>query len=601
MGAQPFAAYQDAPANVQALGDVTTRPVYAEFFGADVYLSVHSNASGAADSTAAGTATYRYNCGSFPDHSNDPPPASCDDPAGSDRLQELVHGALIDTFRTQWDPAWRDRRTLVANFGELRELRGIPGILVESAFHDNVRLADGSDLRMTDNQALHDPRWRRLMGDALYRSLSEFLVGPGPLLVPPPTEITARRLDASRVEVAFTAVPGAMSYRIYAASGQRTFDQGRLFTTSPAILDGLPAEAPLSIAIASLNAAGEGRRSKLVAARPSARRAQLLIVDAFDREDAWVQDVDNRGDTAQLHALALAGKEHAFDGATEAAWAAGLIDLAGYDGLVLALGRESTADQILTPALRDAVAAFAAQGKAIFASGSEIGWALGARGDGATQSFLADVFGAAYSADDAASPALRSIPGGRFGAIAAPIPLEDGTGQALQARSSDVLTATAGGAAVLTYDDGASVAAVERGARVLLGVALDSLVDPAQRAAILGGWADAIPLAPIEIQPDAGVPDAELDAGIADRGVVDLDAGASPDAPPGPDAFAADAAAPDAIDPPGALLRAGSPTPVGGGCGCSAAAPRSSAPIAALLLLAWVTRGRSGSRRREPQ
>lgn len=608
MGAAPFAEHQQAPGNVLALGDVTTRPVYAEFYGADVYLSVHSNASGQPDSTAAGTSTYRYNCGRFPDHSRDPAATDCDDPTGSDRLQALVHASFIDAVRGRWDQNWRDRGTLVANFGELRELSGIPGILIETGFHDNVRLADGSNLRMTDNQALHDPRWRRAAAFGLYRGLSEFLAGQGPLLLDPPAALSAKRVDSTRVELSFDAVAGAGSYRVYVARGSRTFDQGQIVQGSPAIIDGLTPEQPAAFKIATLNEAGEGLPSKVIVARPSIRPAQVLLIDAFDREDAWVQALDNKGDTLLVHGLALGGREHAFDSATESAWIAGSVDPAAYDALVVALGRESTADAVLTEALRAQVAAFAAAGGAVFASGSEIAWTLDARGTDESRSFLGTVFGAAYSADDAASPALEPAAGGLYAALSGPLSLETGTGVALAARSSDVLS-LAGGAAVLHYEGGQAIAGVQRDRSVVLGVALDSLADPAARGSILGTWLDQIPVVPVEpapdggvvVPPDAGVEDAAqppLDAGVADTGADDPDAGLAEDAAVAPDAApGADAASPHLI--------AASETPIGGGCGCSTTAGGATSSAWGLVLLplaliSWRRRGSCSARSRSP-
>jgi N-acetylmuramoyl-L-alanine amidase len=612
MGAAPFAEYQNAPASVRTRGDVTIRPAYAEWYGADVYLSVHSNASGQANSTAAGTSTYRYNCGTYPDHSRDPAPADCDDPTGSDRLQALVHSAFIGALRSDWDANWRDRGTLVANFGELRELAGIPGILIETAFHDNVELPQGSTLRITDNQSLHDPRFRRIAAFALYRALSEFLVGAGPLLLPPPKAIAAKRIDATRVELTFDSIPDAGSYRVYVAQGRRTFDQGRTVSSSPAIIDGLAPELPAAFKIATINAAGEGLTSKIVAARPSARAAQILIVDGFDREDAWVQAVDNKGDTELVHGLALGGRQHAFDGATEAAWAQGLVDHSSYEGIVLALGRESSGDDLLTPTLRDAVAAHVARGGAVFASGSEIAWALDARGDETTRRFLRDAFGAAYASDDSGSRSFLPDPSGIYAALAGPIALDDGTEGALEARYSDVFTATTGGSAILLYGDRAQIAAVQKRRSVILGAALDSVVDPAAREGLIGAWADLIPIAPIEPGLDGGVadaaaPDAEAakDANVALDAELALDSG-SEDAAPGPlDANvspANDAGARDIEpDPPQISgLIAAAEDPVKGGCGCSTSRQRRSTP--ALFALVWVAmlaaRGSRGARSR---
>jgi MYXO-CTERM domain-containing protein len=601
MGAQPFAAYQAAPADVRSRGDVTARPRYAEFYGADVYVALHSNASGQPDSTAAGSSTYRFNCGQYPDHSTDPAASACDDPTGSDRLQELVHGRMVEALRADWDPAWRDRGTRVANFGELRELDGIPGVLIESAFHDNVRLAAGSDLRVTDNQALHDPRVRHAMAWGIYRGLSEYFGGASvPLLAPPPERLVARRVAADAIELGFESVPGAQAYRVYVASGGRSFDAGRSFERSPARLEGLSPETIVQLRVASMNAAGEGLPSRTIAARPSNRPAQLLVVDAYARADAWVERRDNRGDTAAVHGRALAGVAHAFDGATEAAWAASDVSLAGYDGVVLALGRESTGDGVLTPALRAQVSAHAAQGGAVFAGGSEIAWALGARGDDADRAWLAEVFGAAYGADDAGATELRAAMGGWLGAVLTdPLALDDGTGGGVEAFFSDVLVATSSGTVELGYGTGTEAAAVRRDGRLLLGVALDSVVGEAARQSLLSTWAGrAVPLAPPVDIPDAGLPP---DAGF------EPDAGAPPDAGERPDTGPVDAGlAPDADAPPAdagaalpdAGLRLGRPAdgrpPITGGC----ASTGGDGGVASLLVLALAAARRRRGRPR---
>lgn len=547
MGAKPFAEYQSAPASVLTRGDVSVRPVYAEHFGADIYLSLHSNASGQPDSTAAGTATYRYNCGTFGDHSNDPPADQCDDPTGSDRLQALVHDHLVAALREDWDPDWLDRGTKVANFGELRELDRIPGVLVESAFHDNVRLPDGSNLRMTDNQALHDPRWRRAAARGMYRGVSEYFAPGGPLLAEPPEAIVLRRLDATSIEVAFEADPDAMAHRAYVAIDGRTFDAGRVLETNPAIIDGLPAGSIVAVRLAPLNAAGEGRASPVVAARPSERETQLLVVDAFQREDAWVQDIDNRRDTALDHALALAGVEHGFDTATEAALVTGAVDLADYDGIVVASGRESTEHALLTPALR---AMIRTASVAVFLSGSEVAWTLDARGDEASRAFLADVFGVAYAADDAAVGSIRGAPGGGFAALT-DVPLATEASGRLAAVSSDVLSLE-GATAQLLYGP-EDVAAASFGGNFVMGVALESLASAEHRSAILGAWARAIPLAPITPTQDGGIGDAGSVA--PEAGTDPRDAGVDRDA---------------GTDDKGLTrLYAGVDDPIRGGCGCT--------------------------------
>ncbi len=556
MGAQPFAGYQDAPASIQGYSDVSIRPVYAEFYGADAYLSLHSNASGQPSSTAAGTSSYRYNCGSFPDHSSDPPASSCDDPTGSDQLQADVHAAMVGQIKADWDPNWRDRGTKVANFGEVRNLDGIPGVLMESAFHDNVRLPAGSDLRMTDNQAMHDPRWRRAAAIGLYKGVSKYFAPSAPFVLEAPTALAVRRLNASSIEVSFSQVPGATGYRIYAAADEGPYDAGRLVTSSPAVIEDLPEGAVISVRIASVNPAGEGAKGGIVCARTSKRPAQALIVDGFDREDAWVQEWDNRKNTAWVHGLALSGTDYAFDGANEAALAANLINTESYDALIVALGRESTEHDILTPALRTEVKNNAAAGQAVFFAGTEIGGVLGARGDATTQAFLDDVFGAVYSADDAGSGRVKGAGGWLDAGLDAA--LGDDAQGLVQTHFPDAFTLGTDGVAELTYDNGSDLAGVRRGKNLLLGVALDNIVGAAARAQVLGGWlSEAVELAPEDIAPpvDAGTPDP--DAGIeVDAGeIMPMDAGVQPPLRDG--------------GVPIVRLLPRSAVPVTGGCTCS--------------------------------
>lgn len=599
MGAQPFAAFQEAPATVTAYGDVTIRPRYAEWYGADVYVALHSNASGAERSTASGISSYRYNCGSFPDHSTDPPPADCDDPPGSDRLQELIHGKMVQHLRGAWDPAFNDRGTKVANFGELRELDGIPGVLIESAFHDQVLLAAGSALRSTDNQSLHDPRWRRAAAYGIYEGLSEYLAGPGPLLLPPPAEVAASRESATSVLVDFAPVPGARAYRVYAARGTRVFDRGMIVAAPPARIDQLAPGTVVFAKVAALNEAGEGLSSGVVTARAAARRAQVLIVDAFEREDAWIQTNDNRHDTAMTHGLALASREATFDSATEAALRSGLAAMTGYDAVVVALGAESTEHELLTPALRGELLTFASGGGAVFMSGSELAYALDARGDDTSRAFLDTLFGLAFGRDDAAATEVHADPGGRLAAgLPAPVELDDGSRGGLRARSSDVLAAAMSGAVELWYGPGqVDPAAVRRDRNIAMGVALETIGSPAARAGIMGAFLDqAITLAPVDPQPDGGVL-------VPDAGDVRPDAGGAEAGPPpdgGPlepqDAGADDAEviADSGAEPPPVGLRAryaGEP-PVSGGCGCTTQAPEREAgggrrldPLALALVL----------------
>jgi N-acetylmuramoyl-L-alanine amidase len=77
----PGWAYRDDLADNE--GDVTTRPLYANWQGADLYLSLHSNAF---NESARGTETYMYNGTAT---------------AGSEAWRDLVHEYMVHAIRTE--------------------------------------------------------------------------------------------------------------------------------------------------------------------------------------------------------------------------------------------------------------------------------------------------------------------------------------------------------------------------------------------------------------------------------------------------------------------------------------------------------------------
>ncbi len=524
MGAAPFAAHQSAPPIVLGRGDVTVRPAYAEWFGADIYVSLHSNASGQANSTASGSVTYRHSCRAVADHASAPSPSVCDHPPGSDRLQRELQAGLVRRIRADWDPAWRDRGNRVANFGEVRELSRIPGVLVETAFHDHLRRGD-TDLRTSDNQALHDPRWRRAAAWGLYEGITRFLAGPSAPLVPPaPRLASVERIAEGQVRLHFES--SAPSHRVEIAVDGYTFVPGALIGASPAAIDGLPAGQVVAVRVRGLNAGGEGPPSRALAARAGPSASSVLVVDAFERQDAWVQLEDNRGDTAVTHALALASARFGIDGASEAGL--GRLELENYRAVVVALGRESTEHGVLTPATRARLAAFVQEGGHLYIGGTELGFALDSRGDDESRAFLRSVLGARYWADDGGERRVRAVGslaeliGGGDRALAGP-----GEGRA-EARSPDVFSVEPGFEPALAYGDGTAVAAVLGPRTLAAGFSLEHLRDARDREALLGGWLfSALGEDPPPPPPDAGIPpDAGGTDPMDDAGRPPVDAGA---------------------------------------------------------------------------
>lgn len=413
MSALEYVDYNGASSDVTSRGDVTIRPAFAEYVGADAYLSFHSNATGG-EGTASGSTSYRFNCLSYADHSTDPPAADCDDPVGSDALQAEVHSHLIDRLRSDWDPNWCDRGTRVANFGELRELVDIPGVLVESAFHDNLTAStcpNGNPVKQADNKSLHDPDFRRLVGRALYEGLLQYLAPNATALLDSPTQVRAVSDDQGGLLVRWQAVSGARGYRVYVAKDGLSFDRGRDSESTELRLTDLTPLAPVCLRVATLNEGGVGLAGATFCARPRMARtqvasAEILLVDGFDRLDPWVQEIDNHQDASRRHAQALAAItafDVAADVSSDEAVATGAVSLTPYRALVMAFGEESTADRTFSAELQARVDAFRASGGAVIVSGAEIGWDLSRTGDPGDLAWLTSTFAADFASDDGES------------------------------------------------------------------------------------------------------------------------------------------------------------------------------------------------------
>ena len=328
MAAKSYVTWSGAPAAVTALGDVTIRPSHAEYAGVDLYVSLHANASGVSGgSSANGLSIYRYSCQQFADHSQSDAATGCDYPAGSKALIDVTHQSIMDRIRADWDAAFGDRSTRVANFGELRALDDAPGILVETAFFDNLASPSGSPApRHADNRTLHDPRWREAFAYGLAEGIAKF-VSPGAGAPPArPRGLRALNQDDGSLAVDWTPIAGALGYRVYVAAAGRAFDEGPLVTDPAVRLDALTTGEVYAVRVSALNANGEGFASEAVVARYRGPDLDVpistLVVSGYDRRDAWVQETDNDLLHAVDHGVALGAVATAdiyFDGVLDEA------------------------------------------------------------------------------------------------------------------------------------------------------------------------------------------------------------------------------------------------------------------------------------------
>ncbi len=383
---------------------------------------------------------------------------------GSRDLIDEIHAATLAELRV-FDPAFTNRGALVADFGELRGLDDTPGVLIETAFFDNVTTLDGH--RMSDNRALHDPRFREHMATGIVRGLARFFDTTADAPPARPTGVVVEN-DAGDLVVSWRAVDDALGYRVavatVAADGLRAFDDGVVVDGATQLrLTDVNAGDVVAVRVWSQNENGEGYSSSVVAARVGPPAA--LLVDAYDRRDAFAQDEDNDLAYAFEHAHALASAFTAtnngsgFDGASDEVVEDGDVDLAPYAFVDVWCGKDSSEHVAVSETLQGLLRRYVDDGGRLFLSGEEVGYFLGDASTNANDAaFLRDVLGAVYVADDA-----NSFSASLLGHA---VTIDDGTAGVYRVVYPDVIAAADGATVVGTWPDG-SGAMVERAGQVV--------------------------------------------------------------------------------------------------------------------------------------
>lgn len=200
--------------------------------------------------------------------------------------------------------------------------------------------------------------------------------------------------------------------------------------------------------------------------------ASVLVVDGFDR----VLDGSWGGPSHDFAAIVgeAAGGVHS---ASREAVADGTVALDAYDVVIWIAGDQSSADRSLRDVDRDALLAYLDGGGRVVVTGSEVGFDLA--GDG----FLADAFGALFSADDAGSYEV-SYDGGSFGYSGESAPYEEDY--------PDAFAATGEGEVVFTYGTGAAAAVGIPGRTVIVGFPLELVDEDGARSAALAALLDFV-------------------------------------------------------------------------------------------------------------
>lgn len=488
-----------APSSVYNAGDVSCRPLHMEWWGGcDLFLSMHSNASGATPpSSARGTVTYTYNNGGSTQHS-----AAL--LAQSVAFAQLINDQIVDDMRALHDSTWVDRGLNSANFGELRSATSCPSALVETAFHDNIE----------DSAWLRSPKGKHTMGRALYKAIARYFNAGATILPLPPINLRMRNTGSGQVTLNWAAQTDPLeasavptSYKVYLSNDGFAFDDGHVSSGATSdVISGLAPGQTIFAKVTALNAGGESLASEVLCARtPDAQAGSLvtplLIVSGYDRFDEYTYyqqgtglsngdlHVRNTFDTVRRHALSAgkattsAGGTWHFDSASNEAVINGSVTLGTYAAVDWVLGNESTADETFSATEQSLVSAYRTGGGALFISGSEIGWDLD-RSSGPTsadRAFYNNVLKADYASDDSNDYTVDGVGGSIFAGLSN-VEFDSGNGFSYTVGYPDVLAVSGGSTACLQYSAGV-IAGVQFASPPLvnLGFPIETLNNSATR------------------------------------------------------------------------------------------------------------------------
>jgi N-acetylmuramoyl-L-alanine amidase/uncharacterized protein YraI len=139
--------------------DIISRPLYANYVGADIFVSVHNNAGGGSGTNVI------YNI-------------TNDQEAGSRALGNAIFDAVVSRIRTDYDPDWGGRGIGGADlYAELNRAQ-MPAALIEVAFFDTPE---------PDYAALRDPQFKYLAALGIYEGIVNYFAGqPAPSREPTP-------------------------------------------------------------------------------------------------------------------------------------------------------------------------------------------------------------------------------------------------------------------------------------------------------------------------------------------------------------------------------------------------------------------------------
>lgn len=323
--------------------------------------------------------------------------------------------------------------------------------------------------------------------DGAINALAKNRRGSAGLLAAPTMERVSDDHNGESVLVRFAPVPGATGYLLERSADGRAWrrEDARLITATTH--RSLTFGGEIYVRVRAIDSNGEGAPSSVLGARVTGTGPSTLCVDGDERYAAGpVGENPLRwgSDAIVAHGQAVAGP---FESAAASFVASGGANLAPFDRVLWATGRDSVADESFNGEEQQAVAAYVQAGGRLLVSGAEIGYDLIEMGEASDAAFARDVLGIEYVGDDAfttfvASPDLAALPVelARFSKLGRHV-----------VEFADVLAASDGGSTCLEYVAGAIGAAcisteTSSGGRVIvLGFPLESLDNPVVGAVLV--------------------------------------------------------------------------------------------------------------------
>ncbi|NMC82754.1 MAG: PQQ-binding-like beta-propeller repeat protein [Armatimonadetes bacterium] len=163
MAALYYAVRMGAPSSVYDNGnttdynrDIAARPLYANWRGADIMVSLHNNGY---DGTATGTETLYDNANGYTvtDAANE---------YGSQYLAQKIQAKVVAQIRANYNASWANRgaKGFAGSYGENRRATR-PACLIEVAFVDRLD---------PDSNALQDEKFRLLVAKGMYEGICDY-------------------------------------------------------------------------------------------------------------------------------------------------------------------------------------------------------------------------------------------------------------------------------------------------------------------------------------------------------------------------------------------------------------------------------------------